>query len=41
MPLSDTLAMAKVFDQIRAQIGLTYPWETGAAAEAPSKRQRK
>lgn len=27
MPLSETLAVAKVFDQIRAQIGLVYPWD--------------
>jgi len=38
MPLSETLAMAKVFDQVRAQIGLSYPWETSAP---PSKRPRK
>ena len=26
LPLSETLAMARVFDEIRAQIGLKYPW---------------
>jgi len=38
VPLSETLAMAKVFDEIRAQIGLVYPWDKAAA---PAKRQRK
>ena len=39
MPLSETLAMAKVFDAIRSQIGLRYPWDE---EEAPSaKRPRK
>jgi len=27
MPLSETLAMARVFDDIRKQIGLSYPWD--------------
>lgn len=27
MPLSETLAMARCFDEIRAQIGLKYPWD--------------
>lgn len=27
MPLSETLGMAKLFDTIRAQIGLKYPWD--------------
>ena len=27
MPLSESLALAKVFDDIRAQIGLKYPWD--------------
>ena len=27
MPLHETLAMAKLFDEIRRQIGLTYPWD--------------
>jgi predicted dehydrogenase len=42
MPLSETLSMAKVFDDIRAQIGLRYPWDgdhKGASGSA-AKRQR-
>ena len=39
MPLSETLAMAKVFDEIRSQIGLRYPWDEEAAPSA--KRARK
>ena len=27
MPLSETLGMAKIFDEVRKQIGLTYPWD--------------
>ena len=27
LPLSETLAMARVFDDIRGQIGLKYPWD--------------
>ena len=27
MPLAETLAMARVLDQVRAQIGLKYPWD--------------
>ena len=27
MPLGETLGMAKVFDEIRKQIGLKYPWD--------------
>jgi len=38
MPLSESLAMAKVFDDIRGQIGLKYPWDEDAAS---AKRQRK
>lgn len=43
MPLSETLAMARVFDDIRAQIGLKYPWDDGAdeAAAPSSKKARK
>lgn len=40
MPLSETLAMAKVFDDIRKQIGLKYPWDEDAG-EPSSKRARK
>ena len=40
MPLSETLAMAKVFDEIRKQIGLKYPWDEDAG-EPSSKRARK
>ena len=31
LPLSETLAMARVFDEIRAQIGLKYPWDETSA----------
>jgi len=41
MPLSETLAMAKVFDDIRTQIGLRYPWDDEAKAEGGGKRQRR
>lgn len=43
MTLSETLANARMFDQIRSQIGLTYPWdeEEEEAAQGMSKRQRK
>ena len=43
MPLSETLAMAKVFDDIRAQIGLRYPWDEPVDGhDGPrSKRQCK
>jgi len=42
MTLTETLAMAKVFDDIRAQIGLRYPWDDqDGESAAPSKRQRK
>ena len=34
LPLSETLAMARVFDEIRAQIGLKYPWDEAAQASA-------
>lgn len=34
MPMSETLAMARVFDEIRAQIGLKYPWDEAAPAGA-------
>jgi len=34
LPLSETLAMARVFDEIRAQIGLKYPWDEAAQAGA-------
>jgi len=34
MPLDETLAMAKIFDDIRAQIGLRYPWDDEAASMA-------
>ena len=27
LPLSETLAMARVFDDVRGQIGLKYPWD--------------
>ena len=40
MPLSETLAMAKVFDQIRAQIGLRYPWDDEVEGGG-GKRQRR
>ena len=35
MPLSETLAMAKVFDQIRSQIGLRYPWDEAETKKRP------
>lgn len=35
MPLSETLAMAKTFDEIRAQIGLTYPWDKDGGKKRP------
>ena len=42
MPLAESLAMAKVFDQIRAQIGLLYPWDAAdATAAAPSAKKRR
>lgn len=41
MPLDETLAMAKVFDDIRAQIGLRYPWDDAASKEGGQKRARK
>ena len=27
MPLDESVAVARLFDQIRAQIGLRYPWD--------------
>ena len=39
MPLDETLAMARVFEKIRAQIGLTYPWdEEGEGAAKKARR---
>ena len=41
MPLDETLAMAKVFDDIRAQIGLRYPWDDAdSSAAGGAKKQR-
>ena len=47
MPLDESVAVAELFDEIRAQVGLRYPWDEdeGAAAAAPApaaaKRQRR
>ena len=39
MPLDETLAMARIFEKIRAQIGLTYPWdEEGEGAAKKARR---
>ena len=38
MPLDETLAMARVFEKIRAQIGLTYPWDEGEGAAKKARR---
>ena len=39
MPLDETLAMARVFEKIRAQIGLTYPWD--GEGEGAAKKARR
>ena len=39
MPLDETLAMARIFEKVRAQIGLTYPWdEEGEGAAKKARR---
>jgi len=41
MPLSETLAIAKMFDDVRRQIGLVYPWDVEDKGAALGKRQRQ